>query len=335
MRFLYGVMSQGQGHINRSAVVIDALRRRGHTVDVQLVGHAPPPYAAQVLGRFDFAPYNRFVLRDGRLAVRETVGGYLRHTPGRRWAIRRLARQIARRRYDCVISDFEAVTAAAARRAGCPVVGVAGQYRITRTDCPGPRAPVDRTAALIMMNAWTPGLDDYYAVSFSPARATRRDTHVIGPLVGADVRARTPSHGGFRLAYLYTYPIERIVEVLRGHGPFRVYGKGIDEQVEDIRFCHTSRDGFLDDLAACEGVLLNGSFQAVCEAATLSKPMLSIPFAGQYEERFNAHLIDACGLGHQAPTLTWDAIGRWIAESHPPPAPPPDGAATLVDRLGA
>lgn len=335
MKILYGVLSQGQGHINRAAALIERIRARGHEVQVFLAGNRPPAYTRAVLGDFQFVGLPNLVLRQGRLAVGATLRAYFAAVPKRHRIVRQLVRKLRAARIDLAITDFEPVSARAARKAGVPVHGVAGQYRITRTDSAYPNAPLDRLAALLVMNAWTPGLDSYFAVSFTPADATRPRTRVIGPLVGRDVRQMVPTRGGFYLAYLYSYTVDHVVQALSPFGPFHIYGLDREEIRGDLHFCRTGRDAFVHDLAACEGVILNGSFQGVCEATVLGKPILSIPFANQYEEMFNAHLIAKCNLGMAARHLEGKTIGSWIASiptfDH---GARPDGADDIIEELG-
>lgn len=335
MRIRYSIQSQGQGHLVRSATVIRALRARGHQIDVLVAGAVPPRYARALLGEYDLEVVPNFALKDGKLDVGRTLAAYVRSVPRRFGIIARLRRELVRSRTDLVITDFEPLSAFAAMYAGVSCVAVAGQYRITRTDCPAPRAPIERWLAVATIETWTPPLDRYLVVSFSPARPTRRRTEVIGPIVDSEVRDAVPTREGFRLAYLYTYPRERIVQALRPHGRFRVYGMGVHERDGDIEFCETDRTSFVRDLAACEGVVLNGSFQGVCEAAVLGKPILSIPFQGQYEERFNASLIESSGLGVAAPSLSAEAIGRLMTLCPREVSRcPPDGVAQLIATLG-
>ena len=317
MRIHYGVLSQGQGHLNRSAGLIRTLRARGHRVDVLVAGDPPPAYANQVLGDFDFLELPNLSLEDGRLRYRRTAVRFMGAMPRRALAVSRLAHRFARRRVDLVLSDWEPVTAWAAFLARAPSAGIAGQYRMTRTDAVGPKAPVDRALTHGLIESWTPGLSRYFAVTFSPLSATRPRTKVVPPIVDERVRGLAPRREGFFLAYLYTYPKERVLAVLRGLGRFRVYGLGVDEQHGEIALCRTDRGSFIDDLARCDGVIFNGSFQGVCEAVSLGKPVLSIPFSRQYEEAFNAFQVQRAGLGMAAPRLTRRAIEGFVRSAKP------------------
>lgn len=328
MRIVYGVQSQGQGHANRAAVVIRALRARGHHVDVWTSGQPPPPYF--MASHHVRAPI--FTIRDGRLAVRASLGGLRRALPVLWRAAADLARALVRDRVDLVVTDFEPITAWAARRAGVPVVGVAGQYRMTRTDAPHPGTAADRALALGLITACTPRLTRWLAVSFSPLRPTRPRTTVIGPLVGDDLRGATPVQGDHVLVYTYGRPAADVIAALPPPHRYRVYGLGGPARHGHVELCATDRAAFVRDLVACRAVVGNGSFQLASEAAVLGKPMLAIPFAAQYEERFSAHQVAVAGLGTTAPALTADAIAALLA-CPPPPRTARDGLPELLGEL--
>jgi uncharacterized protein (TIGR00661 family) len=339
MRVLYGVLSMGQGHVNRAAVVIRRLRDRGHRVDVVLSGDRPPSYARDVLGEFEHVSVPNLVIHDGQIARTRTAAAFGASLPARAAETRRLARRLARDRVDLVLTDFEPLTAWAAVLAGAPRAGISGQYRITRTNAPPPREAKGAGVAKLIMHAWTPPLTRYFAVSFGDDVATRARTEVVAPIVDDALRERAPKRAGFYLAYLYSYDLARVRSALEGHGVrFRVYGMGGPGVHGDIELRATDRASFVDDLVDCDGVILNGSFQGVCEAAALGKPILSIPFANQYEEAFNAHQVERNGLGMRAGGLTRDAIATFVARaaswSTPTKSRTGDGATAVVAALG-
>lgn len=335
MNILYGITTHGQGHLNRGAEMIRRLRARGHRVSVLLTGIAPAPYARAVLGEHEFVRLPSFVIRDGAVDLARSACALARCLPRRVAAVADVAARLARDRVDLVLSDFEPVCAWAAWLARAPSAGIAGQYRVTRTDAAGPRAPLERAITRAIIESWTPVLSRYFAVTFHAAEATRPRTDVVGPIVDVRVREAVPRRGGFFLAYLYSYPRARVLAALGGGARFRVYGLDREERAGAVEFRRTDRAAFLGDLAECEGVVLNGSFQAACEAAALGKPVLSIPFARQYEERLNAFHIERSGLGLAAYSLTAEAVARFT-RFRPPgdPRPARDGAAEVMAALG-
>ena len=136
MRILYGVQGTGNGHITRARVMLPALQALGCTVDFVFSGRARDAY-------FDMVPFGRyrcfkgftFANRQGAVQWGQTL-----------WqadmaAFYRDVQALNVRDYDLVLTDFEPVSAWAAKRQGVPAVGLAHQYAL-RHRIPGTaRAP--------------------------------------------------------------------------------------------------------------------------------------------------------------------------------------------------
>jgi len=122
MRILYGVQGTGNGHISRARAMAPALAAAGHQVDYLFSGRPAAAY-------FDMTEFGRWQACDGVTFVVE--GGRVRLWRsatqlrlGRWW---REVRRLPMEQYDLVITDFEPVTAWAARRAGTPSINLSHQ----------------------------------------------------------------------------------------------------------------------------------------------------------------------------------------------------------------
>ncbi len=334
MKIFYGVQIHGQGHLNRSAEMIRRLRERGHHVDVLTSGQTPPEYAERVLGKFEHVSMPVFALSDGRLDVVRSGKKALALVPTQLQKTTDLAKRLSKNKYDLLLSDFEPISSWAAGLAKLPSAGIAAQYRMTHTRAVRSGPLTKRLVPQLATRLCSLGLQRFFAVSFSPLQPLANKTTVVGPIVGPDVRELSPGDDGFFLAYLYSYSQERVIAALRGKTPFRVFGLGKRPPYENIQFCATSRESFLQQLSRCSGVVLNGSFQAVCEASTLGKPVLSIPFANHYEETFCAEQLASAGLGITQACLTREGISAFVCN---PPLPQAsilsDGADTILGEL--
>jgi uncharacterized protein (TIGR00661 family) len=310
------------------------LRARGHHVTVSTCGPRPPTYARALLGDFEHVHGPGLAILDGRMYLGRTVVELLSTFPGVATGARALARRLVRQRVDLIISDYDLLTALAAVWSGIPAAGVAGQYRVHRTVGPRPDLGFLHATSFPVLEATSVGMTRIFAITFCPVRSKRANTVVIGPIVDAALRAATPSREDFTLVYI-TAPTERVVAALAPSGRrFRVYGGHIPRRIGSVELVATDRRAFLDDLVRCDGVIINGGFQSVCEAAVLGKPILSIPIPMQYESIFNAHQLAASGLGVTAPVLDADAVERLRGLPSLPTRAFPDGAEQVIGHLG-
>jgi uncharacterized protein (TIGR00661 family) len=332
VKIIYGVQSQGQGHLNRAAAVVAELRIRGHHVEVVSSGQPMPAYARTSLAPWLHIDAPMFTFVDGRLQTIQTLRNMAKVMPVLWRASKELSKHIRRSGTDMVISDFEPVTAWAAKHAAVPAYGVAGQYRITHTDAKQPGSASDRLLAHAMVAACAPSLRHRFAVSFAPLRVTAKNTTVIGPLVGPDIATAATTTGEHILVYNYGLSFADLLAQLPSHYRYIVYGLGVQLPTANVTFEATDRRNFVRDLASCRTVVAHGSFQLACEAAMLGKPLLSIALAGQYEEQFSAHQVLTSGLGLVATRIDRAAIDAIAC--HPPlSTPPASGMPALMKAL--
>ena len=142
MKILYGVQATGNGHITRARVMAPLLRSAGADVTFLFTGR---PWQAlfdmEVFGDFEWRPGLTFRTETGHVEYLKTAfhNNLLRFVLD----VRRLDLQA----YDLVITDFEPVTAWAARLRGVRAVGIGHQYAF---ELPIPRTGDDFLARNVM-----------------------------------------------------------------------------------------------------------------------------------------------------------------------------------------
>ena len=122
MHILYGIATTGNGHISRSKIIINALKKRGHSIDVILSGREEKnlfdidelkPY--QIKKGFTFSnnkgriSYIKTVLKSNLLEFLNDV-------------------KSVKNVYDIVITDFDPISAYAAKKYNIPCMGIGHQY---------------------------------------------------------------------------------------------------------------------------------------------------------------------------------------------------------------
>lgn len=326
MRILYGVQTTGHGHLVRSTPLIRGLREHGHAVDVVLSGPAVDPLWPRRIG----APVT---LHPGLTFA--AVGGHVRYLRTVREArpLRFLADtfRCRVRDYDLVVSDYEPVTAWAARLAGVASVGIGHLYAFAWPQVPRARGnPVTR----LVMQQFAPVARPvgYHWAPF--------DAPLLPPGVAPEARAvvRGASDPDLILVYLGFEPLDRILPLLRQFPGrrFHVYGRyPVPLQEGSIVVRPASRDAFLTDLATCGGVIANAGFTLASECLHLGVRLLVKPLHGQLEQESNGVALQALGLATVSPALTRNEVAGWLGQPAPPPRHYPDVTAAVLNWLKA
>jgi uncharacterized protein (TIGR00661 family) len=321
-RIVYGVQATGGGHIARAREVTRALKARGHDVRVVFSGRDPS-------GQPDLDVFRPFTVLRGLTFV--TEGGRVRY---RRTALQTNFFQFRHdiRHFDAsgvelIVTDYEPVTSRVAKRHGIPCVGIGHQYAFAH---PIPLAPGNVIGRLVLNR-------------FAPAR-TPVGLHwhhfghpILPPIVPPGLRPSPTTVEDKILVYLAFEAEAEVRAALEGIRTHDFFVYGVRKEVRDegrLHFRPPSRDGFLEDLRDCNGVVCGAGFELPSEALHLGKRVLVKPLAGQVEQESNALALEQLGLGRVMRELDAGAIASWL--DSPPIAPQdyPDVAGALADWIG-
>jgi uncharacterized protein (TIGR00661 family) len=133
------------------------------------------------------------------------------------------------------------------------------------------------------------------ALSFYKLASTDQIT-VVPPLLREAVKSLKPTQGDFFLAYMVNSGYGKEVISFAKANPtlqIRAYWdkKGAAETenpLPTLSFHQVHDENFLNDMAACKGLVCTAGFESICEAMYLGKPVMVIPVQGQYEQACNA-----------------------------------------------
>ena len=313
MKIVYGIQATGNGHISRSRELVRELRTLGH--DVRCVFSGRP--AGELWGVDEFQPFTvrkglTFAFNQGRVQVMRTA----MHLDLPQFYRDIFALDL--RGVDLVLSDYEPVTARAAKLRGIPSMGVGHQYAF--------RHPIPR------VRAFSP--DSIVMRSFAPvAIPVGLHWHHFGcpvlPPIIPQMQPAAAAGNGIIVVYL---PFEESAVVAEFFGAFAGHRFMVFTPAQsaalpgNVTFQPLSREGFLRELRACSGVVSNAGFELAGEALSLGKKLLVKPLAGQLEQLSNALALEQAGLGRSMRTLNPAAVGAWLAAPGIAPVVYPDVA---------
>jgi uncharacterized protein (TIGR00661 family) len=324
VRILYGVQGTGNGHLSRARAMARALARHPHIeVDWLFSGRLAEDYFdMDMFGDFRTCRGLSFVTRAGGVALAPTLGN-LRP----RQFLADLA-QIDARSYDRVISDFEPLTAWAARRDGMNSIGIGHQYALV----PGVPRSARNPIGSAVLAAYAPvttkiGLHWHHF-----------DCPIFPPIIDAgttDAANTADSHEV--LVYLpFENPSEMIRMLQRFPATrFIMFGPGLmhGEQL-NVSTRASSRSEFMTALAQCTHIICNSGFELISEALTHGKHILTRPLAGQAEQQSNARALAQLGYANTVRTLDPGVIAGFLGHRHKPVRMRyPDVAAALADWI--
>ncbi len=298
MKILYGVQGTGQGHISRARAMAAALADYPVQVDWLFSGRDKRDL-------FDMEPFAEFLHRHGLTFA--TQGGRIRYrrTVMNSRPLQFLSdiRDLDLSHYDLVVTDFESVTAWAARLQGVPSVGIGHQYAF------GGNAPVtgDSMMSRGLMRHFAP-VQRGLGLHWFPY-----DPGILPPIL--DLTEQGNDSGDFFQVYLPFEDQQEVTCWLNQFGNYRFHQ--YSAQVEDgavgnVLLRKANIKGFKKDLAACRGVICNSGFELLSECLQLGKAALTKPLAGQMEQLSNALALEKLGYAQTMPGLDSALLDQWL-----------------------
>jgi uncharacterized protein (TIGR00661 family) len=320
MRIFYGVQGTGNGHITRARVMAKELFAAGIEVTFQFTGRPAHKY-------FDMDIFNGYQLRTG-LTFNTDKGhvNYLKTAlDAKPITFIKDVKSLDLSGYDLIISDFEPVTAWAAKTRRKPVLGIGHQYAFNHNI---PRKGSDPIAKQVMKY-------------FAPAdRGVGLHWHHFGQAILPPIidTPETPKNIIQNKIIVYL-PFEDQNEVIRLLAPFENFDFHIySPEMAASKFEHItcnplSRDGFQKDLYDSSGIISNAGFELASEALQLGKKILAKPLHAQMEQISNAAALQQLGYGHTMTVMDGSVIEHWLQDNHAVHITYPNIAKVLVQWI--
>jgi uncharacterized protein (TIGR00661 family) len=322
MKILYGIQATGNGHINRSREVVSALKRAGHVIYVVFSGRDQKKlWDVEAFEPFSVYKGLTFGVSRGRIRYLKTLMGldpiqFLRDVAG-----------FDVDSFDVIVTDFEPISAWAAKLRKIPSIGLGRQYAFRYAI---PRARRDPIAELVL-NYFAPAV---YSIG---VHYYHFNQPILPPIISTFTNKDTTSAPRKILVYL---PFEERDDILQLIEPFSdthfyVY-TSVSRKLNDgnIFLRPFSREDFIDDLISCNGVICNAGFTLTSEALHLGKKLLVRPLAGQLEQSSNALALEQLNLAMVMSVLDRGVVKEWLKRPAPTPINYPDVAREVAEWIG-
>ncbi|MGV6806691.1 MAG: MJ1255/VC2487 family glycosyltransferase [bacterium] len=323
MKILYGVQGTGNGHISRARAMAEAFSRHSEIEVTWLFSGRPRDqfFDMEVFGDYRWRRGLTFYSRAGRIRNVETA---FRNKPLKFLKDRR---KLDLAGYDLLISDYEPVTAWAAKREQIPAIGIGHQYAF---DYDIPKDPGTVLTRAIMGN-------------FAPMKKAlglhwhHFNQPILPPIADIGHFEALAEVERKILVYLPFEDSNALLAVLKQIPDYEFFVYAPDLTNGDFGHVHTrqpSRIGFQRDLADSERVICNAGFELISEALQIGKKILTKPLAGQMEQLSNAIALEKLSLAKVVDSVSRDVLENWLkADAEKVQVAYPDVPGALADWI--
>ena len=284
MKILYGIQGTGHGHISRAREILPVLSSKAQ-VDVLISGYNCNMNLENIQvdqKRGISLTYNS----KGSVSYLKTIMNLKPVT------FLRDLRSIEIEKYDLVISDFEPITAWAARQKNVFSIALSHQASFLSQVSPRPSK----------RSLFGETILKYFAPCTKPVgfHFKRYDSFVLPPIIRKDVRSLNSKEGGHITVYLPAYHHEFLVQKFKQlpEAAWHIFSPTCSIAYTDSNvWVHPVGNlPFLDSMKQSFGVIAGAGFETCAEAMFLGKKLLAVPIANQYEQYCNAAALEKMGI---------------------------------------
>ncbi len=312
-KIVYGVSGEGSGHSSRSREMLTHLQGLGHAVKVVSYDRG----YANLNADFDVFETEGLHIAslDNRVSKVRTFTDNLKRLPEGHKKLQSLRKDVFKKfKPDCVITDFEPMTAYLANHYDLPLITIDNQHRLRYMSYPCPaRLQAERKMTKTIIRAMVPRPDVSLVTTFYYGEPKNNRTFFFPPILRQAVLSLQTTVGEHIIVYL-TSGFESFLKRLKSftRESFIVYGAEKEGTVGHLQFKPFSKTGFLADLASCKAVMATAGFTLMTESFYLRKPYLALPMRGQFEQEINGFLLAHLKYGVNLRRPTSEAVGHFL-----------------------
>lgn len=301
MRILFGIQGTGNGHLSRCHTLSKWLNHHAVDVDYLISGRAPSRlFDMSAFGDYQWRQGLSFATQNGRVDYLNTCRN---NSLKQFWSD---VNSIDLSAYDLVLSDYEPVTAWAAKRSKKPCIGIGRQYAFKEP------------SLYSKLNLFQRGLIDYFAPA---SRWLGMHWQPLDNCIAPIVREHAPESGVSQRHVLVYLPFENLEHVVDALIPLKSYQFSVFhpsiKSTDNLDAPHIfgfppSRESFKRQFESAEYVLANAGFETTCEALQGDKQFAVKPLKGQFEQHWNAKLLATNQLAQVMSEITEDNVRTWL-----------------------
>jgi uncharacterized protein (TIGR00661 family) len=313
-KIVYGISGEGSGHSSRARVILPHLLAAGHEVKAVSYDRG----YRNLKDDFDVFETEGLHIAgaDNKVSVVQTFTDNLRRLGPGIQKFRELRRQLfVEFEPDCVLCDFEPMSAYLALHHDVPLASLDNQHRMRYMESPCPAAL--RKDALItetIIRAMVPRPAVSLVTTFFFGETKNERTFLFPPILRKEILAAKSERGDHILVY-FTQGFESFLRILQSfpRERFIVYGQGERSGGDgSVEYKPPGRETFLEDLRTARGVIASAGFTLMTEALHLAKPYLALPMKGQFEQELNALLLENLLYGLNGRSTSEELVGHFL-----------------------
>jgi uncharacterized protein (TIGR00661 family) len=296
LRILYGINTNGQGHINRARNLIKQFQDDGHIVDILYSGYPPPKYALSLAKNIKLTNGVRIGYQNHLVNIPKTIYNSVNVALNSFKTIKPLEGLFRKKNYTVIITDQEPYCSVIGWRSKIPTIAIDHQHSIIHQYAYSPNKKlIDKGFGILGIQSNIMHKDIAFAIDYVN-KPTKVKDNILYPLIEkVDIPKENKfDEEDFILIYFNKSSLTNMVSHLKNfpNQRFKIYGFNKKKTIQNMEFQETGRKTFIEDLMKTKGIMASAGFSLTWECIQLDKPMYLIPQKHQYEQYVNSWRLE-------------------------------------------
>ena len=329
MKILYGINTNGQGHINRSRTIMKQLIEEGHDIHIVFDGPKPPRYAYAMAKTYTWINGFELVYQEHQLTFFSTISKSFMNSRYIARIVIDLVRRLKREKFDLVISDFAPLVSYVGMISEVPLLSLDHQHSVrSNLSLTIPGYSLNHFIMDLTLKVTVPIADHYIAIDYVKELRNERIWTIYPLLWKEEFDDHDIYSGDHYVIYVKRLREKYLRRVLKNFPDdnFIVYGYNKSEKIGNVELKPTSRSGFLMDFTSSKGIISNAGFSVTWEAILADKPLHVIPIKNQFEQATNAYRLEKLKLATTSEEFSVGALQNFLGK--------PDGYFKTAEYKG-
>jgi len=283
MKILYGVQATGNGHTARAKEIITELKKHAE-VDILVSG----PGAG-----IDIGYPIKYVKEGIRLGYdKGHIDIFKSFKTVRLSNLLKDIYELDLSKYDLIISDFEPITAWAAKIQGKKSLGIARQYSFINT----------KLRKELPFNPLFDFVINFFALCDKTISLNYKsyDENMYTPIIKKLIRDSVVTENNHITVYIWDQKSWEMIRTFKKfkHITWHIFSKKVKrERIKgNVIIKNSKEEDFVKSMASSIGVITGAGFTATSEALYLGKKLMVIPQKGNLEQEANAIQLEKMGI---------------------------------------
>ncbi|MCH7403654.1 glycosyltransferase family protein [Belliella kenyensis] len=353
MKVIFIIQGEGRGHMTQAIALNSILHELNHEVVAVCIGKSSRRKIPDFFARKIECPIHTFESPNfvtdknhKKILIGKTISQNIFQSKTYYKSLKKLNRIVKDYSPDLIINFYDLLAGIfnLVFKPNCKFWAIGHQYMIYHPNFQfAPSKNLEKILFILNTKLTALSADLHLALSFVDDKADLKSkkTIIIPPLLRPELFKLKPTKGDFILTYMVNAGYgEEVYRFASNNPEIRIEAfwdnakaEKLEKPLPNLTFHQIDDRLFLNRMAECKGLISTAGFESICEAMYLTKPVMMVPVAGQYEQACNALDATSAGAGFSHHEFDFEKFDKFLVNHMHSATPMKPWANSIKDHI--